>query len=144
MVFGLWALIFLGALIVELATATSLVSIWFCVGSLFAMLAAYFNLDFIWQVIVFFVTSLLFLAVIRPMATEYLRGNTVATNADRVIGKQLSLQKGITPESWGELKYNGVIWNAASINNDSIAEGSLVEVVAIEGSKLLVRRIKDC
>ena len=142
MIFGLWALIFFGALIAELATATSMVSIWFCVGSLFAMLAAYLNFDFTWQVVIFFVTSLLFLAVIRPMATEYLRGNTVATNADRVIGKQLSLQKGITPESWGELKYNGVIWNAASIHHDTIDKGSLVEVVAIEGSKLLVKRIK--
>ena len=33
MYFGLWILVFLGALVVELATATSLVSIWFCVGS---------------------------------------------------------------------------------------------------------------
>ena len=29
MYFGLWILVFLGALVVELATATSLVSIWF-------------------------------------------------------------------------------------------------------------------
>ena len=36
MYFGLWILVFLGALVVELATATSLVSIWFCVGALFA------------------------------------------------------------------------------------------------------------
>ena len=37
MYFGLWILVFLGALVVELATATSLVSIWFCVGALFAL-----------------------------------------------------------------------------------------------------------
>lgn len=49
MYFGLWILVFLGALVVELATATSLVSIWFCVGALFALGALALNLAFIWQ-----------------------------------------------------------------------------------------------
>ena len=84
MYFGLWILVFLGALVVELATATSLVSIWFCVGALFALGALALNLDFIWQVVIFFAASLVCLAAIRPMASQYLRGNIVATNADRV------------------------------------------------------------
>ena len=53
MYFGLWILVFLGALVVELATATSLVSIWFCVGALFALGALALNLAFIWQVVIF-------------------------------------------------------------------------------------------
>lgn len=67
MYFGLWILVFLGALVVELATATSLVSIWFCVGALFALGALALNLAFIWQVVIFFAASLVCLAAIRPM-----------------------------------------------------------------------------
>ena len=143
MYFGLWSLVFLGALVVELATATSLVSIWFCVGALFALGALALNLAFIWQVVIFFAASLICLAAIRPMASQYLRGNIVATNDDRVIGRHVQLLKDITGEAWGELKVNGVVWNAISVDGHPIVEGSLVEIVAIEGAKLLVKKIED-
>lgn len=143
MVFGLWILVFFGSMILELATATSLVSIWFCAGAVFAMGAAWLNFNFFWQVVVFFTASLACLALIRPLASKYLRGNTVATNADRVIGRQMRLIKEITGENWGELKVNGVIWNAASTDGHAIEQGSLVEVIAIEGAKLLVKKIQD-
>ena len=143
MYFGLWILVFLGALIVELATATILVSIWFCVGALFALVAMALNLAFIWQVVIFFAASLVCLAMIRPMASQYLRGNIVATNADRVIGRHVQLLKDITGETWGELKVNGVVWNASSVDGHPIGGGSLVEIVAIEGAKLLVKKLED-
>ena len=77
------------------------------------------------------------------MASQYLRGNIVATNADRVIGRHVQLLKDITGETWGELKVNGVVWNAISADGHPIVEGSLVEIVAIEGAKLLVKKIED-
>ena len=123
MVFILWILIFLGALILEMATATSLVSIWFCVGALCAMAAAALHLSFLWQSVIFFAA--------------------IATNADRVIGSRTRLLKGIRPDGWGEVKINGVIWNAASSDGHPIAQQSLIEVVAIEGAKLIVRKIGD-
>lgn len=143
MYFGLWILVFFGALILELATATALVSIWFCVGALFALAAVGLNLAFIWQVVIFFAASLTCLAMIRPMASNYLRGNIVATNADRVIGRQVKLLKEISQEAWGELKVNGVVWNAASVDGHAIPAESLVEIVAIEGAKLLVKKLAD-
>ena len=143
MVFILWILIFLGALILEMATATSLVSIWFCVGALCALAAAALQLSFLWQSVIFFAASLLCLAAIRPMAAGYLRGNTIATNADRVIGSRTRLLKGIRSDGWGEVKINGVIWNAASSDGHPIAQQSLIEVVAVEGAKLIVRKIGD-
>ena len=81
MYFGLWILVFLGALIVELATATSLVSIWFCVGALFALVAMALNLAFIWQVVIFFAASLVCLAC--PAAERHYRGNLGGTQGER-------------------------------------------------------------
>ena len=110
---------------------------------MFALGALALNLAFIWQVVIFFAASLICLAAIRPMASQYLRGNVVATNADRVIGRHVQLLKDITGETWGELKVNGVVWNAISADGHPIGEGSLVEIVAIEGAKLLVKKIED-
>ena len=72
-----------------------------------------------------------------------MKNNIVATNADRIIGKHLYLTKEITSTSWGELTCNGVVWNVTSLNNENIPANALVEVLKIEGSKLVVKEVKE-
>lgn len=140
--FWLWIFVFFGALILELVTSTMLISVWFCVGAAVALLASMLHLAFIWQVVLFFIASLLCLAAIRPAASRYLRGNTIATNADRYVGLRTKLLKTLTRENWGEVKIHGVIWNVAGVDDSMIPEGSNVEVIAIEGSKLIVKKVE--
>lgn len=71
------------------------------------------------------------------------RGNRIATNMDRFIGKQAKLNKEITEFSWGEVKIDGIVWNVTTIDGSFIEKEKLVEVLAIEGSKLIVKEIKE-
>lgn len=137
----LWIAILIFSIIVEVATATALVSVWFIAGAIGAIIALLLNASFLIQVIVFISISLLFLIIFRPIALRHVKSNFVPTNADRVIGRQTELLKDITSNKWGEVKIDGVIWNATTIDSSPINKGNLVEVLAIEGSKLIVKKL---
>ena len=139
---SLWIVICLFAIVIELINPASLICIWFAIGALFAYLAAILNLNTVIQIAVFLVASFLALVLVRPLAKKYFQKNVVATNADRIIGRELTLIKGVENEHWGEVKCDGVVWNTKSINDEVIPEGATIEVVAIDGSKLLVKKIE--
>lgn len=140
MYFWLWMAVFIISLVIELATV-NLVSIWFTVGSLFALMANQLKLDIAYQIVIFIILSIICILLIRPLAANYLRGNIVKTNADRAVGEHVTLLKPISENTWGEVKVNGVLWHARSYDNKPIEQGAKVEVLAIEGAKLVVKRI---
>lgn len=137
----IWIGLSIAAVVVELITPTALVSIWFAVGGVIAVLLAFLDLPVWLQIAAFVVVSLVSMLIVRPIAAKYLRGNTVATNADRCIGEIGIVTKKITEEAWGEVKINGAIWSAVSLDAGSIEEHENVKVIAIEGAKLLVKRV---
>ncbi len=139
--FWLWFVICIVSIALEVATSATLVSIWFALGAAFALGALMLNLSFTVQIIVFFAVSILLFFTIRPLFIKSMRGNTVATNADRIISERTTLLKEISQDKLGELKINGLIWNAVSVDEKPINEGALVEILAIEGSKLIVKKI---
>jgi membrane protein implicated in regulation of membrane protease activity len=137
----LWIIIFVVALVVEVGTAGTLVSIWFSVAALFAYVVQLLNGPFYLQILVFLVVSIGSLLAIRPIASTYFRGNTVATNADRMVGQRTYLTKAITSNHWGEVNVYGVIWSAVEANNKPLEVGTEVKIIAIEGAKLIVEEI---
>lgn len=140
MYFWLWMAVFIISLVIELATV-NLVSIWFTAGALFALMANQLKLDIAYQIIIFVIISIICILLVRPLAANYLRGNIVKTNADRAIGEHAILLKAIKENSWGEVKVNNVLWHVRSYDNNPIEQGAKVEVLAIEGAKLVVKRI---
>ncbi|MCF0108503.1 MAG: NfeD family protein [Erysipelotrichaceae bacterium] len=143
MFFWLWIAVLIGSVVLEFATSTALVSIWFAAGALMGLVANQLGFSFGWQVILFFATSFIFLAIGRPYFSSYARGNIIPTNADRFIGNRYRLIKPITSENWGEVKIHSTIWNATTADQSSIDEGKMVEVIAFEGNKLLVKEVKE-
>lgn len=141
MTFWLWIIVLIGSVVFEMLTVSALISIWFAPGAVAALIAMQLGLNFMWQVIIFFAVSLLFILTCRPLAKKYLRGNIVATNADRVIGLHTNLLETITSDKWGTVKLQGAQWHAVSLDGETIEKDSLVEVLAIEGSKVIVKKI---
>lgn len=137
----IWIIIFIVALIVEVVTSGTLISIWFSAGALLAYAVQLFNGPLILQVVVFLAVSIGALLAIRPIAHTYFRGNTVPTNADRIIGQRTSLTKAISSNHWGEVNVYGVVWSAVEINGRSLEVGTEVKIIAIEGAKLIVEEI---
>ena len=83
MITFIWIAISVGAVVLELITPTALVSIWFAVGGIIAVILAALNMPLWLQIAAFVIVSFVSMLVVRPVASRYLRGNTVATNADR-------------------------------------------------------------
>jgi membrane protein implicated in regulation of membrane protease activity len=137
----LWVIILVGTLIVEVITFGNLVSVWFSIGALAAYFAYLLGLSFPVQLTVFVVVSVLALLAVRPLAANYFRGNIVATNADRIIGQHTTLVKAVKSNEWGEVNVYGTVWSVAELSNRPLDAGTVVEVVAIEGAKLIVKKV---
>ncbi len=137
----IWVIILVATLLIEVETAGTLVSLWFSLGALVALIVLWLGGPLPLQIIMFLVVAIASLLAIRPLASNYFRGNTVPTNQDRVIGAQAQLLTPITSTSWGQVKVFGSVWSVQSIDKKPIPEGTLVEVVALEGAKLIVKAV---
>lgn len=136
-----WTIVLVISVIVE-AITIDLVSIWFGLGAVAALIAEACGLSQVIQVILFAVISIIAIVVTRPLAKKYLRGNIVKTNLDRVVGKHCLVTETITPDNRGEVKVMGSLWSATSLNNVTIEAGQYAEVVSIEGAHVIVRKIE--
>ena len=123
------------------AIGTDLVTIWFAVGSLVALIVSFIPGVPWWvELIVFFVLSITCLLALRPLARKYLRGKIVKSNADALIGRKGMLLETIGPLQRGEVQLGDVKWTAVGMeDNSKIEAGTIVEIVAISGNKLIVR-----
>lgn len=137
----IWFGIMVCALILELITPSALISIWFAIGAGAAYIATWFQLNFWLQLIIFFSISLICVLISRPVSKKLLRGNTVATNADRVIHEKAVVTHAISEHEWGKVKVLGNEWHAIAMNKEEIEQGSIVKIMAIDGAKLIVKKL---
>ena len=129
----------------------ALVSIWFAAGALVSLVLSLFSLipgvTIPWwvQVIVFVVVSAITLIALRPLSLKYSKkNNTISSNVDSLVGKRGLLEEEIKPFEPGVCRLNDVLWTAISTNGkETIAAKSVVEVVAIQGNKLLVKKVEE-
>ncbi len=116
-----------------------LVSIWFCAGSLAALMAAWLHVSFPVQIGLFAAISILTMAVVRPLAKKYIQPGTQKTNVDSVLGREALVIESIDNiRGVGQIKVGGIIWTARSDDGCPIREGTLVRVERIEGVKAIV------
>lgn len=122
------------------AVTAQLVSIWFLIGAIAALIAAFCGANLIIQIIVFIAVSILALVITRPLVKKYINPKKEHTNADRVIG-----QVGIVAEdidnirATGQVKADGKIWTARATDNSIIPSGCEVIIEKIDGVKLIVK-----
>lgn len=131
-----FALIFV-FIIIE-AITLNLVTIWFAIGSICAYITSYFTENIIIQLIVFTVVSTVTLILTKPITRKYLNKNKENTNFDRIIGQIGVVTSPIKKHQNGRVKIDGKDWMAVS--EKEIKEGSEVEVLKIEGAKIIVRK----
>lgn len=136
----LWFVIILGSAVVEILTM-DLTSVWFSIGALVAFLLGLVGVNPIVQLLVFIVVSIALLLSVRPIAKNYFRTNVISTNSDRLVGKVAICTKAIEEGARGEVKVDGKIWTAIAHDASAIEEGDKVEILAIEGVKLIVVKV---
>ena len=135
-----WFAVIILAALIEINTM-DLASIWFSAGGLIAFILALVGLHPIGQVVAFIVVSLVLLVSVRPIVKNYLKTNVISTNTDRLVGKVAICTKDINVGERGEVKIDGKFWLAITSGDEDIIIDDKVEVLAIEGVKLIVDRI---
>lgn len=139
-----WLVLFVVFLVAELVTAGALVSIWFCVGALVALVAAYFGAAFWLQMTLFFVVSVGLLLVTKPFLKKHLDPKTMATNADRILQNRGIVEEEINNlKGQGAVKVDGKSWTARNIDGEAVIPvNTEVIVVGIEGVKAMVKVVE--
>lgn len=134
----MWLIVMILFIFVEMFTF-NLVSIWFIFGSFLALILSLFVDNFVAQVTVFVITSLITLVLSRPFVKKYMANKIEKTNLDLVIGKIAIVTVAPTKTNNGQAKVQGKFWTI--ISEDKIELNDEVEVLEIDGVKLKVRKV---
>ena len=133
-----WLVMIVVFLMVE-ASTVSLVSLWFALGSLAAMLLSLLNTPVWLQSCVFLIVSAVCLTALRPLVRKYIKPKLTKTNVDAVIGTTGLVTVAVDNVSAvGQVKLGAMYWTARSTGGEPIAEGTLIRVDRIEGVKAFV------
>lgn len=139
-----WLSLFAILLIIE-ASGPALVTVWFAFGALVSLIISFIPGVAWWvQVIVFAVVSIATLLVLRPIAKKMsLRKNVMQTNVDSFIGKRGYVIEDIEFLRPGAVKIGDVSWTALPQDEkEKILENEIIEVVAVDGNKLIVKKVE--
>lgn len=130
-------------LIVEAACPFHLVSIWFAVGSLAAMIVSLLGGVAWLQITVFCVVSTALLIGLWPFIRKFLNPYLTKTNVDAVIGTQGIVTLEIDNlNAQGQVKLSGMEWTARSTSGENIPVGTRIQVDRIEGVKAFVSPVE--
>ena len=141
----MWSLWLIAAgvfFIIEMAT-TGFLIFWLGIGAILAMLISFITDSIIIQTIVFVVSSCILIPLTKPLADKFTGKKSVPTNSYSLINKRGIVTVDINPiEAVGQVKVNGEIWSAKTEDGKPVQKGTEIEVIKIDGVKLIVSPIK--
>lgn len=139
MVQALWLVLVVVLAVIE-ATTVQLICIWFACGAVCALISSLITENIGIQIVVFVVSSLLFLIFTKEMVKR-IKPKYEKTNASSLIGKRAIILEAVDEDAHtGTVKLSGVIWSVESTDGKRIEEGTRVIVEDIEGVRLKVRK----
>ena len=115
--------------------------LWLSIGSLIAMIISIFApSSIILQTAIFVISSSILILFTKPFVDKYINKSTIKTNSYSLIGKKAIVITDINSlDSTGQVKVNGDVWSAKTDNEEIIKKGTEVEILQINGVKLLVK-----
>ena len=119
----------------------NLTSIWFVISGLVALFLSFFVDNFVLQFAVFVILGIILLITTKPLLKKIVKVDSVKTNLDRVVGMKGIVTSKILPLNIGEVKVDGKRWSA--ISDEEIAEDETIEVLKIDGVKLIVKKVEE-
>lgn len=134
----IWIAVIVAAVVVEVASM-QLLSIWFAIGGVAALITSFLTDSIAIQIIVFIVVSAIAVALIFPTVRKSMKKEHEKTNADRYVGKLAVVTEEISNiNAKGQVKVDNQIWSARSDDGSELPAGTKVKVLRIEGVKLIV------
>ncbi len=135
-----WIAVLAAAVVIE-AFTSDLVAVWFVPAAIVSLILSFFPVAPWVQLLVFLVVGLVLVIATRPLCRKFLAGKEVKTGAESLIGKQCIVTEEIRNiDEVGEVKVGGLCWSARAEDPVRvIAVGEQVEIIAIQGVKLIVK-----
>ena len=116
-----WLIAMVVLLVIE-AVVPGLISIWFALGALAALISALFHAPIWLQIVWFVAVSVIALVLTRPLVRKYVNGRITPTNADMVIGKDAVVTEAIDNlHARGAVLLDGKTWTARMDREDETA-----------------------
>ena len=133
-----WLIIAVVLGVIEAVTVT-LVSVWFAIGAIAAIIPAYFGVPLWGQILVFLAASAIAFAFTKRFFKDIVKVKKQPTNSDSLIGTDGIVTSEINNlEGTGKVYISGLTWSAKTSDGDIIPEGAIVTVEKIEGASLFV------
>ncbi|MBR4800357.1 MAG: NfeD family protein [Clostridia bacterium] len=133
-----WAAITVASVVVEVMTP-QLVSIWFAIAAAVCIGLSFIpGLPFWGTIIIFGVLSVILLFSLRPTLTKLMKRNKdLKTNVDSLLGKKVRMIATSDFDDLGQAKVGDVVWSVKSRDGETLKEGEIVEIVDVDGNKLI-------
>lgn len=137
----LWLVLCGVFLIAEIFTISFLL-FWPGIGAFLAFITSLITDNIAIQIGVFVISTTAMILMTKPLVKRIFKNtDNTKMNTNSLIGKTAIVVKDInTLESKGQVKVNGELWSAFSLETNIIEKGSTVIVEDIEGVKLKVRK----
>ena len=133
-----WFVLMMIFLFTEASTVV-MVSLWFAVGALAAMIASLLGAELWLQAVLFVAVSGILLSLLRPVFRKYVKPKIAKTNLDAIIDSVGIVTTRVdNVQSVGQVKIGAMEWTARSATGEIIEEGTQVKVERIEGVKVYV------
>ena len=140
-----WLILLIVLVVIEIITL-GLTTIWFAGGALVTFILAMLDVSPVIQWAVFCAVSLALLFGTSPWALRFFNSQKQEkTNVDSLLGKTAVVTAEIhNLEGRGEVFVNGLTWTARTEkDSEVIPKDARVEIIAVEGVKLIVREKKE-
>ncbi len=131
----IWLILTLAFAIAE-AVTVSVISVWFAVGAFAAMLVSFIPNVALWvELLVFVLVSAITLIISHRFFLKRLKREHIPTNFDLLIGKTAVMLNDTRAE------IEGLSWAVKEVDGADLAVNDKVEVLSIQGVKLIVKKI---
>lgn len=140
---ALWAILAVLFLVIELVTV-GMVSLWFMVGAIAALIAAALGAAMWLQIVLFLIVSGACFALLYPKLRHLIGRRRQPTNADMVLGQTCVVTQRIDNiAGTGAVSVAGKTWTARTESGETAEAGDLVRAEQIQGVKLIVSPLHE-
>jgi len=130
--------------LVEINTV-QFVSIWFVISAGITAISSvtFLSGNILLQLVLFLAVSAVCLIATRPLVKKIKKKDIEKTNSDKYIGRTGKVISDIGHNTYtGQVEVDGSKWTAVTSDNSVIKAGTTIEVVEIQGVKLIVKPVE--
>lgn len=135
-------LILAGLLFVGEIVTTGFILFWFGIAAVVAAILSFAGISFYIQIAAFIVTAVVLIIFTRPLTKGLLKPKDNPSNVFAIVGKKGTVVQGINNiQGEGQVKISGEIWRAESEDGSEIPVETEVEILRVEGVRVIVKQI---